>query len=264
MRKDSVSYTMAVAAGVCVVCSLVVSTAAITLRPLQLRNAELDMKRNILVAAGLMEPRERVDVETLFEQIETRVVDLRSGRFIEGIDQEMVGASQYATPLPDDQDPARIRRRPDYQVVYLRETNGRLDRLILPVRGRGLWGTMYGLIALDRDLNTIKSLVFYEHSETPGLGGEVDAPWWRNQWQGKEAFDEKGRVRIEVVRGAVPPGDPDAEHKVDGISGATFTARGVSKLVRFWLGDLGYGPFLEYMKEKLSEPLGEDNGANES
>ena len=263
MRKDSVSYTMAVAAGVCIVCSLLVSTAAITLRPIQQRNAELDRKRNILLAAGLKEPGERVDIEALFEQIETRVVDMRSGRFADEIDPEMVDDPQYATPLPDDQDPARVRRRPDYQMVYLRETNGRLDRLILPVRGRGLWGMMHGLIALDRDMNTILGLIFYEHSETPGLGGEIDSDWWRDQWEGKQAFDQQGRVRIEVVRGAVPPGDPDVEHKVDGISGATFTARGVSSLVRFWLDDWGYGPFLEHMREKLSEPLGEHHGANE-
>ncbi len=269
MHKDSVSYTMAVAAGVCVACSLVVSTAAVTLRPIQRRNAELAMKRNILLAAGLKEPGQRVDVESLFEQIETRVVDLRSGRFTEEVeldpldDDALIDDPERATPLPPGQDIAGIGRRPDYQTVYLLEVNGELDRLILPVHGRGLWAMMHGLIALDRDMNTIQRLIFYEHGETPGLGGEVDSSWWRDQWIGKQAFDDEGRVRIEVIKGEVDPQAPGADHKVDGISGATFTARGVSNLVRFWLGELGYGPFLENMRGKLGEPLSPAEGANE-
>ncbi len=250
MRKDSVPYTMAVAAGVCVACSLVVSTAAITLRPIQQRNAELDMKRNILVAAGLMEPQEQVDVEALFEQIETRVVDLRSGRFTDEVDPEAVDDPQFISTIPDGEDIAGIRRRSDYRKVYLLMRDGELDRVILPVRGMGLWAMMHGFVALGPDLSTIEGLVFYEHSETPGLGGEVDNPRWRDQWPGKQAFDDEGNVRIEVVKGRVDPGAPDAEHKVDGISGATFTSRGVSNLVRFWLGEQGYGPFLENLRSE--------------
>lgn len=262
MHKDSVTYTILMAAAVCVACSLLVSTSAVALRPIHRRNAELDMKRNILVAAGLLEPDERNDVEELFEQITTRTVDLRSGRFTDEIDPELVDDPQYATTLAGPQDEAGIRRRPDYRRVYLVEADGELQRLILPVHGRGLWAMMHGLLALDGDLQTIGGLIFYEHAETPGLGGEIDAAWWRNQWDGKLAFDAEGRVRIEVVRGTVDPRAPDAAHKVDGISGATFTARGVSNLVQFWLGELGYGPFLQNMREKLDEPLGNHEGAN--
>ncbi len=262
MRKDSVPYTMMVAAGVCVVCSLLVSTAAITLRPIQQRNAELYMKRNILVAAGLIQPRERADVEALFEQIETRVVDLRSGRFTDEVAPEAADEPQYSTTLPEEEDTAGIRRRSEYRKVYLLRSNGELDRIILPVRGMGLWAMMYGFVALDADLNTVEGLVFYEHGETPGLGGEVDNPRWREQWVGKKAFGPEGRVRIEVVKGQVGPDTPDARYKIDGISGATFTSRGVSNLVRFWLGEMGYGPFLENLRDELGEPLSAKDGAD--
>ncbi|MDY0169801.1 MAG: Na(+)-translocating NADH-quinone reductase subunit C [Thermoguttaceae bacterium] len=248
MRKDSIANTMLVAAGVCVVCSLVVSTAAVTLRPIQQRNAELEERRNILVAAGLAAPGERIDVEALFQQVETRKVDLRTGEFV---DAGRSAEADEGTVLSGSEDIAGIRRRDDVKDVYLLERDGELQRLILPVRGMGLWAMMHGLIALGSDLNTIESLLFYEHGETPGLGGEVDNPRWRAQWAGKQAFDSQGNVRIEVIKGQVTPQTPDAEYKVDGLSGATFTARGVNNLVRFWLGEQGYGPLLDNMRKQV-------------
>jgi Na+-transporting NADH:ubiquinone oxidoreductase subunit C len=248
MRKDSFTNTMLVAAGVCVVCSLVVSTAAVTLRPMQQRNAALDLRRNILRAAGLLAPGEQGDVDALFGQIETRQVDLRTGEFVE---ENMPAQPPTVTVLSGDEDLAGIRQRADVQEVYMVQRDGKLQRLILPVRGMGLWSMMQGLVALEADLKTIASLSFYEHGETPGLGGEVDNPRWKARWVGKQAFDSSGKVRIEVVKGQVTQQTPDAEYKVDGLSGATFTARGVSNLVRFWLGEHGYGPFLDKMREEI-------------
>lgn len=248
MRKDSIANTMLVAAGVCVVCSLVVSTAAVSLRPIQQRNAALEVRRNILAAAGLAAPGERVDVEALFQQIETRKVDLRTGEFI---DADRIAAPDKGTVLSGSEDTAGLRERADVKEVYLQKRDGELQRLILPIRGMGLWAMMHGLIALGPDLNTIESLLFYEHGETPGLGGEVDNPRWRAQWVGKQAFDSQGNVRIEVIKGQVTPQTPDAEYKVDGLSGATFTARGVNDLVRFWLGEQGYGPLLDNLRKQV-------------
>ncbi len=247
MHKDSFAYTMLVAAGVCVACSLVVSTAAITLRPIHQRNAALDLQRNILTAAGLIRLGDRVDVESLFQQIETRWVRLDTGEFV---DEDEVVDPPEVTAISGTQDIAGIRQRADIQEVYLLQRNGELQRLILPIRGMGLWAMMRGLIALGPDLTTVEGLSFHEHGETPGLGGEVDNPRWRAQWVGKQAFDSEGEVRIEVIQGQVGPQTPDAEHKVDGLSGATFTARSVSNLVQFWLGEQGYGPFLENMRKR--------------
>ncbi len=248
MRNDSFAYTMLMAACVCIVCSLLVSTAAVTLRPVQQYNAALDLRRNILLAAGLMAPGEQGNVDALFRQIETRQVDLRTGEFVE---KSRSAESSAGIVLSGSEDLAGIRQRTDLQKVYLFQRDGEVQRLILPVRGMGLWAMMHGLIALGPDLNTIESLAFYEHGETPGLGGEVDNPRWKALWTGKQAFDLEGKVRIEVIKGQVTRQTPDARYKVDGLSGATFTSRGVSNLVRFWLGEYGYGPFLGKMPKEV-------------
>ncbi|MDZ7616261.1 MAG: Na(+)-translocating NADH-quinone reductase subunit C [Patescibacteria group bacterium] len=244
MRKESFAYTMLVAACMCIVCSLLVSTAAVTLRPVQQRNAELDLQRNILLAAGLLKPGEKGDIDLLFKKISERQIDLRTGQFVAKETADSTGSGSTGSDSTGGGEPT------DVQKVYLVERDGELQRLVLPVRGMGLWSMMHGLLALGPDLTTIESLSFYEHGETPGLGGEVDNPRWKALWVGKQAFDSEGKVRIEVIKGQVTPQTPDGQYKVDGLSGATFTARGVSNLVQSWLGDEGYGPFLDRMRKE--------------
>ena len=115
--------------------------------------------------------------------------------------------------------------------------------VILPIEGKGLWSTLYGYLAVGRDGNTIRGITFYQHGETPGLGGEVDNPKWKALWPGRKAYDAEGHAAIGVIKGQAP-GAAEAPHKVDGLSGATITSNGVTKLVRFWLGDGGFGKFL--------------------
>ena len=103
---------------------------------------------------------------------------------------------------------------------------------------------MYGVVALKPDIVTIDSITFYDHGETPGLGGEIENPAWKVRWRGKEALDGEGNVLIEVLDGPVDQSRPGAERQVDGLSGATYTTRGVDQLVKFWLGPDGYGPYL--------------------
>ncbi len=121
--------------------------------------------------------------------------------------------------------------------------------LVLPVEGYGLWSTLYGFIALEADLTTIRGITFYQHGETPGLGGEVDNPNWKRKWVGRKAFGPEGEVKIHVVKGLAGPPSEDP-YEVDGLSGATITSRGVSHLVQFWLGEQGFGPFLEKLEQK--------------
>jgi Na+-transporting NADH:ubiquinone oxidoreductase subunit C len=127
------------------------------------------------------------------------------------------------------------------------DENG-LSKVILPVRGYGLWSTMSGFVALDKDLNTVLGFGFYDQKETPGLGGEVDNPKWKQLWIGKKIYSESGEVEISVVKGHVDDATPDAGYKVDGLSGATLTSNGVSNLMKFWMGDKGYKPFLTNLK----------------
>ena len=132
-------------------------------------------------------------------------------------------------------------------MVYLIEKDGKYDKVILPVRGYGLWSTLYGFLALENDFNTVAGLGFYDHGETPGLGGEVDNPKWKAIWPGKEIYSD-GDVAIELVKGNVDSSTPNAENKVDALSGATLTSRGVSNLLRFWMGELGYKSFLSNLR----------------
>ena len=105
-------------------------------------------------------------------------------------------------------------------------------------------------ISLEGDLNTIEGLGFYAHAETPGLGGEVDNPRWKRQWVGKEVYNEdRSEPQVRLVKGGVSADAQDKEHKVDALSGATLTSRGVEQLVNYWMGDRGYAPFLQKLRE---------------
>lgn len=258
IRKDSVPGTLLVAFLVCLVCAVVVATAAVMLRPVQQDNKLLDKQKNILQAAGLYQPG--MDISAAFQQIERRFVDLRTGEYVErpeSYDPRQASrdpADSYT--LSQDQDIASIRRIPKVAEVYLaRDEQGDLSRIILPVHGYGLWSTLYGFLALEPNANTVAGLGFYEHAETPGLGGEVDNPKWKALWPGKEIY-ENGEVAIQVVKGTVDPNAPDAEHKVDGLAGATLTTKGVNNLVRFWVGENGFGPYLERLRNQGASATG--------
>lgn len=254
-NKDTVGRTFGVALGVCLVCSLLVSAAAVSLRPAQTTNKVMDKKRNILTAAGLLEEGRSID--ELFEKIRPKVVDLSTGEYVDKIDpatydqRRATKDAEMGIAVPPDEDIANIKRRAKYASVYLVEDRGKIQKVVLPVNGLGLWSTMYGFIALDaRDFNTIRGLVFYEHGETPGLGGEVDNPNWQALWDGKKAYGENGKVQIEVIKGEVNPNQPEAQYQVDGLSGATLTSRGVDHMLKYWLGGNGFGPYLAKLKQQ--------------
>jgi Na+-transporting NADH:ubiquinone oxidoreductase subunit C len=249
-NNDTIKKTVIVALALCIVCSLVVSTAAVLLKPAQEVNKSLDRKRNILAAAGLLEAG--VSVEEQFKQVQPRLVDLDSGTFIDEPPAQYDPNQAARDPdtsikLDRKADIAGLGRRENIAEVYLIQRDGKLDKVILPVRGYGLWSTLYGFLALDSDLNTVVGLGFYEHAETPGLGGEVDNPRWKAQWPGKKIYED-GEVAIELLKGTVDPKSPDAEHQVDGLAGATLTSRGVTHLMQFWLGDMGYKTFLNNLQ----------------
>lgn len=252
VNKNSIQYTIMVALALCIVCSVVVSTAAVMLKPAQEANRAKDFKSNILSSAGLLEEGKSVD--EIFQGVDTRIVDLQTGTFTdaftpEEFDQRKASNDpKLSDDLEADRDIAGIGRMERYAEVYLATDSQGRELLILPVRGYGLWGTLYGFLALESDYNTIVGLTFYEHKETPGLGAEVDNPAWKSLWEGKQVYDENGEVAISVIKGKVDSNTPNAEYKVDGLSGATLTSRGVHNLLRFWLGENGYKPFLQNLK----------------
>ena len=241
MSRDSTSKVLTVAFLVCVACSVLVSVAAIGLKDRQEQNQEAEKRRNILQIARLYDPAQPVDAQ--FEKVKSRIVDLESGEFVAAASVD----SRYIIPVT--QDLAGIKVRPRTMEVYLVEEEGVLQQVILPVYGKGLWSTMYGFIALGPDLTTVSGFGFYQHGETPGLGGEIENRSWLAKWPGKVVYDEKGAVKLSVIKGEVNPAATDARYKVDGLSGATLTARGVSNLLAYWLGENGYQPFLDELRK---------------
>lgn len=252
-RKDSIQHTLKVAFLVCLACAIVVSAAAVSLRPMQQQNVVIDMKRNILSAAGMLEAGRSVAEQ--FEAIETRVVNLSTGRFVDMNPDEFDQRKAAQDPtqsrrLDPSEDLASIRRLEEQSLVYIvRGADNRIETLILPVRGYGLWSTLYGFLALEGDLNTVAGLGFYEHAETPGLGGEVDNPRWKQQWIGRKVYDQNDALALSVRRGQVErTNEFERDHYIDGLSGATLTSRGVDGMVQFWMGPNGFRTFLDNLK----------------
>lgn len=247
MARDSTARLLGVAFCLCLVCSVLVSATAVMLKDRQQYNREIEKKRNILQIANLFDPAR--PVEEQFKKVQVRVVDLELGRFAATGDPAAFARREESRyNIPADKDSAGIKTRPRYMEVYLVAEQGRFQQIVLPVYGKGLWSTMYGFIALAPDLSTVTGFGFYEHGETPGLGGEIDNPSWLAKWPGKRVYDQSGKVRITVIKGAVDSGSPEAGHRIDGISGATLTTRGVGNLLAYWMGENGYRSFLQAMR----------------
>jgi Na+-transporting NADH:ubiquinone oxidoreductase subunit C len=255
--QGSTSYNLGFAAAICVVCAIVVSSSAVSLKDRQGTNAALDMHRNVLVAAGLAAEDEELsaeETEERFARIRRVVINLETGGEAPDIDPATFdyrrAAADPATSRRAPENPSLVQRLANHAVVYRVENEaGALETLVLPVEGYGLWGTLHGFLALDADLTTIKGLTFYEHKETPGLGGEVDNPRWKALWKGRRAFDDQLNPEITVIKGSAGPPSQDP-YRVDGLSGATMTSRGVTNLLHFWLGENGFGPYLERLRQK--------------
>jgi Na+-transporting NADH:ubiquinone oxidoreductase subunit C len=254
LSNDSLEKTIAIALSLCFVCAILVSVAAVTLRPLQIENKALDMKKNILDVAGLLQ--EGTDINEAFaERIEAKLVDLATGDYVDGdvdaYDQRKAAKDPAQNVvLTKDQDRASIRTRAKIAKVYLVKEGDVVKSIILPVHGYGLWSTMYGFLALDADGQTVQSINFYDQGETPGLGAEVVNPNWRALWKGKKVYDESGAVALGLIKGLVDTSKPGSEFQVDGLAGATLTSVGVTNLVKYWMSQEGFAAYLAKVRTK--------------
>ncbi|HEB52816.1 MAG TPA: NADH:ubiquinone reductase (Na(+)-transporting) subunit C [bacterium] len=224
MNTNSNSYTMMFAVAICVVMSTVLAFLANALEPTQKAAAEFDRQKNVMMAAGLIQPgdaRSQEELQALFAERVTEVtIDVTTGEPLAGTPEEVAAARKS--------DPKR------YRVVgTVTKPDGSVDAIILPISGKGLWSTLYGYLALEADRNHVKGIQFYKHGETPGLGGEVENPAWTALWKGKEIRDANGQIAITIKKGKVDEKVPaEKAHYVDGLSGATITSKGVQTFVR--------------------------------
>lgn len=258
LPNDNIVKTIGVATLLCLVCSIIVSGAAIALKPQQVANKLLDKKSNILTVAGINDASK--SISELFEQIETRVVDIASGEYTDAVDaakfdqRKASKESEFRIDLTSEQDIAQIGGVSKYANVYLvRDANNQVSKYILPIKGYGLWSTMYGFLALESDATTVSSITFYEHAETPGLGGEIENKKWQASWKGKRIVDSSGQPTLSLVKTKVVPGASGAEYKIDALAGATLTSNGVTNLIQFWMGKDAFGPYLERIRNKQSQ-----------
>ncbi|CAK3557645.1 Na(+)-translocating NADH-quinone reductase subunit C [Vibrio crassostreae] len=248
-NNDSIKKTLFVVIALSLVCSIIVSTAAVVLKPKQQANAVLDQQTKILEVAGI---ELASNIPALYaENIEPRLVDFATGDFVDGdaaaYDQRKAAKDPaQSIKLSAEDDIAKIIRRANTGTVYLVKDGAETSKVIIPVHGNGLWSMMYAFVAVETDGNTVSGITYYEQGETPGLGGEVENPTWRAQFVGKKLFDENHKPAIQVVKGGAPQG---SEHGVDGLSGATLTSVGVQHTFDFWLGDMGFGPFLAKVRD---------------
>ena len=258
VRKDSVSYTVAFAAAVCVVCALMVAGASVLLQPRQDANARQYMQKNVLLAAGLAQPGvhlSQAEQQRIFaERIEVRLVDFASGELLPrgrideaGYDQRRA-RNDPATSRAAPPNRAGISRIANHGQVYFVKGASGVEQIVIAVEGLGMWGTIYGFVALAPDANTVLGLTYYDQKETPGLGGEIGNPAWQALWRGRKGFDERWEPRITVIKGVAGPPEQDPLH-VDGLSGATITSNAVTRLMQFWLSDDGYGRWLKRFRE---------------
>jgi Na+-transporting NADH:ubiquinone oxidoreductase subunit C len=230
--NESIIKTLAVAFSVCLVCSLIVSASAVSLRDLQKENKLNDKRLKVLQVAGIYD--QNISISDQFNQLESKFIDFDSGMLmaeynnfnIDEYDQVVVTKDPaLSSEVPASEDIAIIKNRENVGKIYiLRDDLDNIKKLILPIRGYGLWGTLYGYIAIESDFNTVSGIEFYDHKETPGLGAEVE---------------------LEVIKGKVDTGDIESEYKIDGLSGATITSRGVTNMVSYWFSDSGYANLLK-------------------
>lgn len=255
MSNDSLEKTIAVALSLCFVCAILVSFAAVALRPMQIENKAMDMKKNILDVAGLLE--EGTDIHQAFaDQIEEKLVNIETGDYVEDMDAVAYDQRKAAKDpaqniaIATSDDIASIKRKAKIAKVYLVKKGDAIQLIILPMHGYGLWSTMYGFLALEADGQTVKSINFYDQAETPGLGGEVVNSNWRALWEGKKVYNETGEPVLSLIKGVVNTDKAGSEFQVDGLAGATLTSNGVSNLVKYWMSKQGFATYLDKVRTK--------------
>ena len=188
------SYTIFFMSLITVLLGSFLSVAAGTLKEMQELNVEIDSKKNILACLG-------------YKQNEANPWTADSIKRIFDNNIQMNFTEEENFPL------------------YVDKKNGIVQGYAIPISGKGLWSTLYGYFAVEPDGKTAKGITFYSHKETPGLGGEVDKAWFKDNFIGKRFVNDDGElVGIKVIKGKA---DPNSKYEVDGISGATITSKGV-------------------------------------
>ncbi|MBT8443718.1 MAG: Na(+)-translocating NADH-quinone reductase subunit C [Gammaproteobacteria bacterium] len=263
MNNDSPAKAILVVLGTAFVCSLLVTIAAVQLKPIQRAYQDLERNRFIVGISGLATAGwelEDGDVVDLFQDLDPLLVDIDAGR-IDGsmnpltFDQRgAAGDSELGVAIPSELDGASLSRRSRYATVFVVGDRSNPQRIILPMHGQGMWSTLYGYLALEGDMNTIADVTFYEQGETAGIGDKILDPGWQARWKGRQLYGANGVLAFRIGDGVIDDASPAAQHEVDAIAGATVTTNAVTALVRYWFGPHGFGPFLKNLQSGEAGP----------
>jgi Na+-transporting NADH:ubiquinone oxidoreductase subunit C len=229
------TYTFGFATIVILVAALLLSSAATLLKDRQVANEKREKKALILKAAGI----ETEEIDAKFAEVIIAQVINQKGEIIEGVEAFNINLLKQNKALKSD--PTLELNLP----IYTCNTpEGK--RYVFPMYGKGLWGPIWGYVALGNDLNTITGAIFDHKGETPGLGAEISTPIFEDQFAGKEIYEKGALVSIDVLKGA---GNNLSEHEVDGISGGTITSVGVEDMLKTDFGK--YQSYLDKIKSSI-------------
>lgn len=249
---DGAARNLFMMSAIAIVCAVLVSSTAIWLQP---RHAAHQAAKRAASMSSLIDSIPALAslvMSSSADVLETRLVDLDSGCLVEDGDVETFDArlaetdpEQSRALTSDDGDTGiLLKRRTHLERVHLLYDKAILQLVILPVHGPGYQSTVYAWLVLDGDLDTIVALNVHEHGDTPGIGSRVEDPLWQQQWTDKRLLDDQGNLAIRVTRS-----DASSFNEVDVVTGATRTSVGVGDMVRFWTGPLGFGPFLDQLRQ---------------
>jgi Na+-transporting NADH:ubiquinone oxidoreductase subunit C len=216
------------AAGLCLICSFMLTFAASSLKPMQLKNQMVDKQKNILKVLKITDSQTKYtnnEIENLYSTY---------------IQTKWISESGSVVDEPTD------------APIFLYVKDGQVDAYAIPISGYGLWSTLYGYFSVNGDGTTVRGITFYEHGETPGLGAEVEAKWFQDNFIGKKIASASGEFKsVGIVKGKVEntiARESDRQYYVDGISGATVTSNGVNEFLKEAL--LRYELFAKKLRAK--------------
>lgn len=247
LPNESRTKTIGIAFIVATVCAILVNGATVILRPIQAQNraAEQQVRLEALVSA-IPGMRDLIG-ESGGNALSAVIIDLEEGAAASEVTPETLETALQDpsnwTALSPAEDIAGISTRPDYAQIYILRDAEKVSLVILPIAGTGYNGRIQAMLAMHGDMNTIAGLAITEQSETPGLGARIEEQAWQSNFAGTRVKDDRGSTRFTVARG---PASNDYE--VDGITGATRTSNAVTQMVRFWLGQQGYGKLADAIR----------------
>ena len=233
MKKFSNTYIFVFSSSMVILVAAILSSAAMLLQPIQKRNIEVEKKKNILSSIDIVS--DATTAEELYDKYieESFVVDSKGGVVEELIAFEVDLKKEIRKPLEERALP-----------IFIGRSDDGMQKYIIPVEGKGLWGPIYGYVSLTDDLTTIFGTNFDHDGETPGLGAEINTEWFQEQFKGKKIFNEDGNfISIIVTRGKA---DPESINEVDGVSGGTITSKALEAMLLDCLS--GYETYLKNQK----------------